>query len=709
VRAASNSRAFRARPGAGLLLSLGLMLTALCSVPIGAVEQRRIDPPAPGPIGVWRNADGQPFRFDGKSSIAIDDPILDLPNGSSWTLEAWIYFPSLSPANIVGKRGVCGPGDGFYQIAIDHNAPGTGMGVDPRWVQVNAWNHIAIAMHGNSGWVVYANGVATKTVNSPGWRIKNSGQFRIGGSGTCKGFAGYIQEVSLYDRELSANEVQRLFALGMNAPITAARPTAVPPAASVAPASASSAPATIASTPAPPSPGPIGVWRDPSGQPYHFDGRNSITIDSPVVDLPDGSSWTLETWAFITSLDDANLIGKRGRCEDGAPFYQIGLWHDARGAGMYVDPQFVRLNDWNHLAIVGHGRSGWTVYANGVPTKTVNQPGWRIHNSAPFRIGTSGTCKGFTGDIQEVSLYDRELSAQEVRQLFLLGRNAPITAAARPGAVPAVASAPAPPGSLASLTAASTEDAWIPQKRLALVIGNSRYGVAGATGGAVTWPDLEQGPIKDADAIAVRLRALGFEVAEFKDQNIDQMNADLRAFADRIAAAPDGLALFYYSGHGARAPRDIGNDGEETYLIPVGTNLEYDVDAHSKAVGLVEVRNVMRRSRAGVVILDACRNNALRRPPTRAAGTRGLAAPENISGMLFAYSTSAGDVADNRPGEMSEYTELLVRELGLPGQSLTGSFRKVRKQIAQLHNSRLPELTDELNDDVVLMPLGAPH
>jgi len=53
---------------------------------------------------------------------------------------------------------------------------------------------------------------------------------------------------------------------------------------------------------------------------------------------------------------------------------------------------------------------------------------------------------------------------------------------------------------------------------------------------------------------------------------------------------------------------------------------------------------------------------------------------------------------------MSEYTELLVSELGLPGQSLTGSFRKVRKQIAQIHNARLPELTDQLNDDIVLVP-----
>ena len=250
----------------------------------------------------------------------------------------------------------------------------------------------------------------------------------------------------------------------------------------------------------------------------------------------------------------------------------------------------------------------------------------------------------------------------------------------------------------------SVEAAWVPRKRLALLIGNSRYNPSPGSVEASVWPDLEDGPIKDADAVAARLRALGFEVVELKNQNLDQMNAALRAFGERIAADPDALALFYYSGHGARAPRDLGDEGEETYLIPVGTNLQYDVDAHSKAVGLIEVRNIMRRSRAGVVILNACRNNALRRPPTRAAGSRGLAAPENISGMLFAYSTSAGDVAENRPGQMSEYTELLVREIGRSGESLTGSFRQVRKQIALLHNSRLPELTDELNDDIVLAP-----
>jgi hypothetical protein len=257
----------------------------------------------------------------------------------------------------------------------------------------------------------------------------------------------------------------------------------------------------------------------------------------------------------------------------------------------------------------------------------------------------------------------------------------------------------------AASTGKQTSAAWTPAKRLALVIGNSSYGRPGDTASEITWPDLAGGPLRDADAVAARLRQLGFEVALVKDQDLDQMSASLRRFAQAIQAAPDSLALLYYAGHGTRAPRAVGEDGEDNYLIPVHTNLASDVDAYSKALSLTQVRNVLHRSRAGVVILDACRNNALRRPSSRGAGTRGFAAAENVTGMLLAYSTPAGEVAENRPGQTSLYTELLVKELGQPGESITTTFRSVRKQLqARQAGTRLPELTDELNDDIVLVP-----
>jgi hypothetical protein len=264
---------------------------------------------------------------------------------------------------------------------------------------------------------------------------------------------------------------------------------------------------------------------------------------------------------------------------------------------------------------------------------------------------------------------------------------------ARPGA--------AAPGTTGSASGGAT---WVPSRRLALVVGNSSYGRKGAASSEATWPDLEGGPIKDADAVAERLRKLGFAVVEVKNEDLDHLNANLRQLEERIRAAPDSLALFYFAGHGAQAPRAPGLDGDDNYLIPVGTNLIDERDAYSKAVSLKEVSDILHHSRAGVVILDACRNNALRRPSTRAMGSRGLRSAENMGGMLFAYSTSAGEVADNRSGEMSQYTQALVQQLGTPGESLTTAFRTVRRAMSQLRGNRLPELTDELNEDIVLVP-----
>jgi uncharacterized caspase-like protein len=105
-------------------------------------------------------------------------------------------------------------------------------------------------------------------------------------------------------------------------------------------------------------------------------------------------------------------------------------------------------------------------------------------------------------------------------------------------------------------------------------------------------------------------------------------------------------------------------------------------------------------------VLDACRNNALKRSAARSGETRGLGTIANVSGMLFAYSTAAGEIAQNRPGQLSLYTELLVQELGKPGEPLISSFQRVRKQMVQAlrrsggEHVQMPEMTD----DIVLMP-----
>src|SRR5262249_33780877 len=158
--------------------------------------------------------------------------------------------------HIAGKRGIC-RGPGFYQIAIDRNIVGTGMSVDPQFVNVAAWNYIVIAADGTSGWTVYANGVAVKRVSLPGWTGKNTAPFRIGAAGNCPGFSGDIAEVSLYGSELSADQVHTLYRAGRNG----AGPAVVQqsaPVGSLTPAANTSG-----------SRAPIGVWRNSGDEPFH--------------------------------------------------------------------------------------------------------------------------------------------------------------------------------------------------------------------------------------------------------------------------------------------------------------------------------------------------------------------------------------------------------------------------------------------------------
>jgi hypothetical protein len=164
-----------------------------------------------GLVGTWRGQNGRPFFIQGYGPVTISDrPGFYLPNGSSWTLEAWVYPIGDPRGHVVGKRDGCRGGDGFYQISIDANAPGTGMSVDPQFTPLNTWTQVAIVADGD-GWTSYANGHAVKTVWSPGWKIQNSGQFLIGGSGTCKLFIGAIDLVSLYARALSKSEIQATY------------------------------------------------------------------------------------------------------------------------------------------------------------------------------------------------------------------------------------------------------------------------------------------------------------------------------------------------------------------------------------------------------------------------------------------------------------------------------------------------------------------
>ncbi len=219
--------------------------------------------------------------------------------------------------------------------------------------------------------------------------------------------------------------------------------------------------------------------------------------------------------------------------------------------------------------------------------------------------------------------------------------------------------------------------------RVALVIGNQDY----------RHQALDT-PVNDAVTVANKLKKLGFTVVPVgKNLNRSAMLKKVRTFRQQISRNTE-IALFYYAGHGAQY-------NNESYLIPLQANLEYANDLPIEAVKAKDILNLIEEQNAkvNVMILDACRDLPLER--THRGKTRGLAKMESHSSTLIAYSTKAGDVAEDKgnSGIHSPYTEVLLQYLDQPNLPLTQLFNDVSYAVYQqyqqepwISSSRVPRI-----------------
>lgn len=232
-----------------------------------------------------------------------------------------------------------------------------------------------------------------------------------------------------------------------------------------------------------------------------------------------------------------------------------------------------------------------------------------------------------------------------------------------------------------------------PEKRVALVIGNSTYKEA---------PALPN-PKNDAEDMAATLRDVGFEVTVAGDLDKRSMDATLARF--NRAAKGASVALFYFAGHGMQY-----NGGN--YLLPVDAKLEDDVGLRYEAISLDQVRAAVEEaSGVKIIILDACRNNPLASNLARSfAGNtravspnRGLARIEQTTGMVVAYATQANQVAEDGGGRNSPFTQALIENLREPGVEIASLFRRVASSVHDRTRGRqVPELSISLLNEFYL-------
>src|SRR5260221_3354176 len=145
------------------------------------------------------------------------------------TIEAWLYVsgnPNTDVAGVIYKFSPVDASLNQYQLATHYIngqlhfypvllLPSGYADFDSKTiVQFNTWYHVAMTYDGAS-LSLYVNGALDNSLAASGPIVPKAVPLRIGGTSTGPWFFnGRVDEVSLYNRALSASEVQAIYAAG---------------------------------------------------------------------------------------------------------------------------------------------------------------------------------------------------------------------------------------------------------------------------------------------------------------------------------------------------------------------------------------------------------------------------------------------------------------------------------------------------------------
>ena len=174
------------------------------------------------------------------------------------------------------------------------------------------------------------------------------------------------------------------------------------------------------------------IWSTPDAKLDHileFDGDDDY-VDLGLIEvghpLQLRSGGTITTWFYQRNGDryqrildkSSSSVGTKGYSLVADPAQQV-IWIDVSGVSYKSQVGVYKVNQWTHIAAV-IGKAGFDIYINGV--KVTGSFVWgsvRLppNVAAPMRIGTwnHATGRGFNGFLKDLQIYNRRLSADEIK------------------------------------------------------------------------------------------------------------------------------------------------------------------------------------------------------------------------------------------------------------------------------------------------------
>ena len=170
-----------------------------------------------GGVGFTAGEVGQAFQFSGSGQYVATDLDTQPSALPTTTWEAWVY-PTL--VNVGARQQILSIDSGSYGRSVLIESGSTNFGIFtgsgvwvPAGVSVGQWQHIAVVFGPTNIWF-YKNGVEYSLGQAPTLR-SSSNKLNIGRNPSFgEYFSGSIDEVTVYDRALSLDEIKAIYSAG---------------------------------------------------------------------------------------------------------------------------------------------------------------------------------------------------------------------------------------------------------------------------------------------------------------------------------------------------------------------------------------------------------------------------------------------------------------------------------------------------------------
>lgn len=231
-----------------------------------------------------------------------------------------------------------------------------------------------------------------------------------------------------------------------------------------------------------------------------------------------------------------------------------------------------------------------------------------------------------------------------------------------------------------------TSNNEFPEKRIALIIGNSNY------------EHLESlfTPMNDVEAISDELLKLGFDVFSAYDCTWRETRSVFKRFVEK--ARNYDAALFYYAGHGLQ-------DKGKNYIIPIDADLQLrsELNFCHEIYGIIDDLESTHCS-ARMLFFDACRNV---KSWKRSSEQNGLGAVEAPAGSVIMFSTQTNNTADDGDGIHSPFAYAFLDQIKKPHDSFEAMISNIARSTYNATNGeQFPCISGSLLKDFNFIPHG---